>query len=36
VLLGKTTAQYIPLKWMRIAAAALFAALGLWVLVMGL
>ena len=36
VLLGKTTAQYIPLNWMRIAAAALFAALGLWVLVMGL
>jgi putative Ca2+/H+ antiporter (TMEM165/GDT1 family) len=36
VLLGKTTAQFIPLKWMRIAAASLFAALGVWVLIMGL
>lgn len=36
VLLGKTTAQWIPLKWVRIAAASLFAALGLWVLVFGL
>ena len=36
VLLGKTTAQYIPLKWIRIAAAALFAGLGLWVLLFGL
>lgn len=36
VVLGKTTAQWIPLTWVRIAAAALFAALGLWVLVFGL
>lgn len=36
VMLGKTTAQWVPLHWVRIAAAALFAALGLWVLVFGL
>lgn len=36
VLLGKTTAQWIPMQWIRMAAAALFAALGLWVLVFGL
>ena len=36
VLLGKTTAQWIPMKWVRMAAAALFAALGTWVLVFGL
>jgi putative Ca2+/H+ antiporter (TMEM165/GDT1 family) len=36
VLLGKTTAQWIPLKWIRLAAAAVFAALGVWVLVFGL
>ncbi|OGB22176.1 MAG: hypothetical protein A3I66_17525 [Burkholderiales bacterium RIFCSPLOWO2_02_FULL_57_36] len=36
VLLGKTTAQWLPLKWVRIAAAAVFAALGGWVLVFGL
>jgi Ca2+/H+ antiporter, TMEM165/GDT1 family len=36
VLLGKTTAQWIPMAWVRMAAAALFAALGLWVLVFGL
>ena len=36
VLLGKTTAQWIPLKWMRIAAATLFAALGAWILIFGL
>lgn len=36
VLLGKTTAQWIPLKWVRIAAACLFAALGCWILVFGL
>ncbi len=36
VLLGKTTAQWIPMKWVRIAAAAIFAALGAWVLVFGL
>ena len=36
VLLGKTTAQWLPLKWVRIAAACVFAALGGWVLVFGL
>lgn len=36
VLLGKTTAQWIPLKWVRLAAAAIFAALGGWILVFGL
>lgn len=36
VLLGKTTAQWIPLKWIRLAAAALFAGLGVWVAVFGL
>ena len=36
VLLGKTTAQFIPLKWIRIAAAALFAGLGFWVMLFGL
>jgi putative Ca2+/H+ antiporter (TMEM165/GDT1 family) len=35
VLLGKTTAQWVPLKWVRIAAAAVFAALGCWVLIFG-
>ncbi len=36
VLLGKTTAQWIPMTWVRVAAAAIFALLGLWVLVFGL
>jgi putative Ca2+/H+ antiporter (TMEM165/GDT1 family) len=36
LLLGKTTAQWLPLKWVRLAAAAVFAALGCWVLVFGL
>ncbi len=36
VLLGKTTAQWIPMKWVRVAAAAIFAALGAWVLIFGL
>ena len=36
VLLGKTTAQWLPLKWVRISAACVFAALGCWVLVFGL
>lgn len=36
VLLGKTTAQWIPMKWVRVAAAAIFAALGAWVLIVGL
>lgn len=36
VLLGKTTAQWMPMAWVRMAAAALFAVLGLWVLVFGL
>ncbi len=36
VLLGKTTAQWIPMKWVRVAAAAIFAALGAWVFIFGL
>ena len=36
VLLGQTTAQWLPMHWVRIAAALLFAALGTWVLVFGL
>ncbi len=36
VLLGKTTAHWLPVKWVRLAAAAIFAALGCWVLVYGL
>ncbi len=36
VLLGKTTAQWLPMKWVRVAAAALFALLGTWVLLFGL
>jgi putative Ca2+/H+ antiporter (TMEM165/GDT1 family) len=36
VLLGKTTAQWIPLAWIRIAAAAVFAAMGIWILIVGL
>ena len=36
VVLGKTTAQWVPLKWIRIAAAALFAGLGFWVMLFGL
>jgi putative Ca2+/H+ antiporter (TMEM165/GDT1 family) len=36
VLVGKTTAQWIPLAWIRIAAAAIFAAMGVWILIVGL
>ena len=36
ILLGKTTSQWLPLKWVRIAAACIFAALGAWVLIFGL
>ena len=36
VLLGKTTAQWIPVAWIRIAAAAVFAAMGMWILIVGL
>jgi putative Ca2+/H+ antiporter (TMEM165/GDT1 family) len=36
VFLGKTSAQWLPLKWVRIAAAAVFAVLGCWVLIFGL
>jgi len=36
VLLGKTTAQWIPVAWIRIAAAAVFAAMGMWILIFGL
>ncbi len=31
VLLGKTTAQWIPLAWVRVAAASVFAAMGIWI-----
>ena len=36
VLLGKTTANWLPLKWVRIVAAGIFAALGCWLLIFGL
>ena len=36
VLLGKTTAQWIPMLWVRIAAALLFAALSAWIAIVGL
>ena len=36
VLLGKTTAQWLPVVWIRIAAAAIFAAMGVWILIVGL
>jgi len=36
VLVGKTTAQWIPLAWIRIAAAAIFPAMGVWILIVGL
>jgi putative Ca2+/H+ antiporter (TMEM165/GDT1 family) len=36
VLLGKTTAQWMPVAWIRIAAAAIFAAMGVWILIFGL
>jgi putative Ca2+/H+ antiporter (TMEM165/GDT1 family) len=36
VLLGKTTAQWMPVAWIRIAAAAIFAAMGVWILIVGL
>jgi putative Ca2+/H+ antiporter (TMEM165/GDT1 family) len=36
VLLGKTTAQWLPLKWVRLAAACIFMLLGGWLLVFGL
>jgi putative Ca2+/H+ antiporter (TMEM165/GDT1 family) len=36
VMLGKTTANWLPLKWVRISAAAVFAALGLWLLAVGI
>ena len=35
VLLGETAARRLPLKWIRIAAAAGFAATGLWILFAG-
>lgn len=35
VLLGETAARRLPLKWIRLAAAAGFAATGVWVLVAG-
>lgn len=36
VILGKTTAQWIPVRWVQLAAAALFAALGIWIMIFGL
>lgn len=36
IMLGKTTADWLPLKWVRIAAAMVFAALGVWLLVVGI
>lgn len=36
VLLGKTTAQWIPLAWVRVAAACVFAAMGVWISIFGL
>lgn len=36
ILLGKTTAQWLPLKWVRIVAACVFALLGCWLLIFGL
>jgi putative Ca2+/H+ antiporter (TMEM165/GDT1 family) len=36
VLLGKTTAQWMPVVWIRVAAAAVFAAMGVWILIFGL
>jgi Ca2+/H+ antiporter, TMEM165/GDT1 family len=32
VLMGEAAAKVVPLKWVRIAAAALFAAIGAWIL----
>jgi putative Ca2+/H+ antiporter (TMEM165/GDT1 family) len=36
VFLGQTTARWVPLKWIRLAAAAVFAVLGVWLLIFGL
>ncbi len=36
IMLGKTTADWLPLRWVRIAAAVVFAALGVWLLVVGI
>jgi putative Ca2+/H+ antiporter (TMEM165/GDT1 family) len=36
IALGKTTADWLPLKWVRLTAAVIFAALGVWLLVFGL
>ena len=36
VLLGKTTAQWMPVAWIRIAAATIFIAMGVWILMFGL
>lgn len=36
VLLGEAAARAVPLKWVRIAAAAVFAVIGAWVLVAAL
>jgi putative Ca2+/H+ antiporter (TMEM165/GDT1 family) len=36
IFLGKTTANWLPLKWVRLVAAGIFALLGSWVLIFGL
>jgi Ca2+/H+ antiporter, TMEM165/GDT1 family len=36
VLLGEAATKIVPLKWVRIGAAAIFAAIGIWVLVAAL
>lgn len=36
VMLGKTSAQWLPINWVRLASAAVFAGFGLWILVWGL
>jgi hypothetical protein len=35
VLIGEKAATKLPLKWIRLAAAASFAAIGVWILVWG-
>lgn len=35
IVLGKTTADWLPLKWVRYTAAFIFAALGVWLLMFG-
>jgi putative Ca2+/H+ antiporter (TMEM165/GDT1 family) len=35
VLVGEVAATRLPLKWIRVAAAAIFAGVGLWILIAG-